>query len=399
MLKIFIGIDFFRILSLLSLLIGLVSCQKKQTYAVIEDNGFKTIKNSGIPYNPDLKVELKELFTIQGYDDKINPDTTSFYFISSLQVASDGSIYIFDKISSKILKYSEAGEYLFSFVGKGLGPGEIEHDFSKFYIINDKIIVADLKKHHYFSMNGEYIETRFRENIKRSEKMLQLKNKEYLEIESIVDFTPNETDFSKIYFVSNIKRKNSVFETIAALNNVCKFSASDLLDRDLGTGYLLKITITNNENEIFVANRLKEKYKIDCYDFDFNKTKTMEMRNRIQEYSQKEMEIIEQEHDGYDEEKLKKVFDKKYIINYLHYDNKNNYLIAERAPDLGSLSVRFDVFNSDFVFIAALNVPIKQDDYNPIDFNFTFRIQNGMLYHYEMTENRINVYRIKYFKL
>ncbi|MGD9707315.1 MAG: hypothetical protein AB7V07_06615, partial [Candidatus Delongbacteria bacterium] len=60
---------------LLGLIIFTACSEKKLNYTIEELNGIKVYKNNNIPSEPDLKIELKELFVIKGYDESFADDS------------------------------------------------------------------------------------------------------------------------------------------------------------------------------------------------------------------------------------------------------------------------------------------------------------------------------------
>ncbi|MDA3884500.1 MAG: hypothetical protein PF638_02795, partial [Candidatus Delongbacteria bacterium] len=134
---------------LLTAMISLVlftSCAKKTeevelNYTIKEINGLKVYSNKNIPSDENLKVELKELFTIIGFEED-QPEERTISMPVALDADPEGNIYILDGQSRTIKKFSKTGEFVKSFCRQGTGPGEIR-DGIAMNIVGDTVVVAD----------------------------------------------------------------------------------------------------------------------------------------------------------------------------------------------------------------------------------------------------------------
>ena len=116
---------YIKLVLALTIVIIIVSCSKKEsTYGRNTVNGIRITKNNGIPYVPELKIELEEIGFIN-----MENETDSIRFLSSIgdiTLDRDGSLFIIDYMKCKIHKYDQNCNFIKTFGRKGNGPGEFE---------------------------------------------------------------------------------------------------------------------------------------------------------------------------------------------------------------------------------------------------------------------------------
>jgi hypothetical protein len=134
-------------MKLINILLGLVlftACsEKKLNYTIEEVNGTKIYKNQNIPANPNLKINLKELFTIRGNDDSFADDSLRIIQdMSSVAVDSKENIFILSTNKAIVYKFDRKGDFVKSFGRMGDGPGESKWP-QNMYIQNDTVNVLN----------------------------------------------------------------------------------------------------------------------------------------------------------------------------------------------------------------------------------------------------------------
>jgi len=77
----------------------------------------------------------------------------------ALLVSDDGTVYVFDPKNRKNYMFNKDGQFIKSFAGQGEGPGEVRGQ-GPFFLVNDKIIIPEWGRVHYFTKKGDYIESK-----------------------------------------------------------------------------------------------------------------------------------------------------------------------------------------------------------------------------------------------
>lgn len=116
-------------------------------------DGIIVYSNKSTPVNPDLTIRLKKEFSIEKHS-----SSESGIQVMYNVVLLDNNIYISDYYSSMIFTFNKFGKYLYSFGGKGNGPGEFQ-ELSSMGIYQDTILVSDAAscKINKFSKEGKFI--------------------------------------------------------------------------------------------------------------------------------------------------------------------------------------------------------------------------------------------------
>jgi len=73
-----------------------------------------------------------------------------------LVVSGDGLVYLYDIKRLTYYIFSDEGKFLKAFGPRGEGPGEIKTFYNAFRV-NDKLIVVDIDRLHYFTKDGTFI--------------------------------------------------------------------------------------------------------------------------------------------------------------------------------------------------------------------------------------------------
>lgn len=143
----------------LSVLIMLISCQKKKTgwEGKIEyKKGVKVINNPVEPLCGQIQFELEEDLSIGREDD----ENYTFYDIKDIVVDNDENIFILDKRNFRIQKYDKNGNYLQTIGREGKGPGEFSILLLGISLDPaENIYVIDYNQIHVFDKEGEFKNT------------------------------------------------------------------------------------------------------------------------------------------------------------------------------------------------------------------------------------------------
>jgi hypothetical protein len=77
----------------------------------------------------------------------------------ALLVGDDGAVYVYDPKNRKNYIFNKDGQFIKSFAPRGEGPGEVRFQ-GPFFLVNDKIIIPEWGRVHYFTKNGDYIKSK-----------------------------------------------------------------------------------------------------------------------------------------------------------------------------------------------------------------------------------------------
>jgi hypothetical protein len=75
---------------------------------------------------------------------------------SHLQVSDDGYLYVYDKENKSNYMFNRKGTFFKTFASKGQGPGEAR-DQSSSFLVDDKLLIVDVGRIHYFQRDGTYL--------------------------------------------------------------------------------------------------------------------------------------------------------------------------------------------------------------------------------------------------
>ncbi|MFA6653421.1 MAG: 6-bladed beta-propeller [Candidatus Delongbacteria bacterium] len=134
-------------MKIMNFLLGLIiftACSENQlNYTIEEVNGIKVYKNNNIPSEPDLKIELKELFVIKGYDESFADDSLRvIQDLGSVAVDSENNTYILNVNKARVSKFDSDGSFVKVFGRMGDGPGESKWP-QNMYVHNDTVNVLN----------------------------------------------------------------------------------------------------------------------------------------------------------------------------------------------------------------------------------------------------------------
>jgi hypothetical protein len=84
----------------------------------------------------------------------------------ALLVSDDGTVYVYDPKNRKNYIFNKEGQFIKSFARRGEGPGEVRSQ-GPLFLVNDKIIIPEWGRVHYFTKNGDYIESKAFSGVQR----------------------------------------------------------------------------------------------------------------------------------------------------------------------------------------------------------------------------------------
>jgi hypothetical protein len=144
--------------SLIFLLVFFISVQVKADQIKIKTaNGVEVVENPKKPAPPKgtlSKMILKEDFSLgEGESEE-----EMFGELTSIDVDSDGNIYILDRKDKKVKIFDSEGKFLRKFGRDGQGPGEMNLPITIQIISNDELVVSDALNQRlmFYSLEGEF---------------------------------------------------------------------------------------------------------------------------------------------------------------------------------------------------------------------------------------------------
>jgi hypothetical protein len=75
---------------------------------------------------------------------------------ASMQVSDEDCLYVYDKGNKRNYIFDSDGNFIKTYGVKGQGPGEAREQ-SSFFIVDDKILIVDVGRIHYFRLDGTYL--------------------------------------------------------------------------------------------------------------------------------------------------------------------------------------------------------------------------------------------------
>ena len=153
-------INIIQVIILLSVFIGLISCQKKKAEwqgTIEEIDGVMVVKNPGEPVYGEYTFSLEEDLSLGG-----DPNKENYYFPrrASLTVDDHGNIYVLDSGNYRIQKYDSSGNYLLSIGRQGQGPGEFQYPSNLSLDAKGNLLIFDsmTRAIKVFAQDGTYKE-------------------------------------------------------------------------------------------------------------------------------------------------------------------------------------------------------------------------------------------------
>jgi len=115
-------------------------------------NIFPDVANKDKPRQGEWDFKLEKVWEIESAGDTVlgRPQ--------GMLVADDGTLYLADEANRIDYIFGPDGDFFGSFAKRGEGPGEVQRH-GRFFFVDDKVIIPDMGRIHYFSRKGEYLTT------------------------------------------------------------------------------------------------------------------------------------------------------------------------------------------------------------------------------------------------
>ena len=120
-----------------------------------EINGIKVVKNPKEPMYGDVVVEFEEELSIGELEER---EEYMFSLISSIDVDSNGNIYVLDVKEAHTKMFDSDGKFI-RIIGKsGQGPGEFQNPHTVQITAKNEVVICDplARKLLFFSTDGKY---------------------------------------------------------------------------------------------------------------------------------------------------------------------------------------------------------------------------------------------------
>lgn len=113
---------------------------------------FPDVINKDRPENGEWDFKLEKVWEIDSAGNEV------LGFPQGIMVSDEGILYVSDSGNKTDYIFGQDGHFIGSFAERGEGPGEVQRH-GRFFYANDKVIIPDLSRFHYFSKEGEYLTT------------------------------------------------------------------------------------------------------------------------------------------------------------------------------------------------------------------------------------------------
>jgi len=374
------------IVAILSLAL-FTSCAKKieeveLNYTIKEINGLKVYANKNVPSEKDLKVELKELFTIKGFEED-QPEERTISMPVALDADPEGNIYILDSQSRTIKKFSKTGEFVKSFCRQGTGPGEIR-DGIAMNIVGDTVVVADKsgRKLVKFDFDGNHITDTSFGGARVLMWFSSMNNKHsigYVWFQGMED-----KDYVVTIALSIIDNK---FNEVKVLDSTTKkFIPGKLNIADMIGSF------THSDDNIFICSPSADKLYINVFDQDGNELYRISKNYRKQMMSAKEMKLFNKGMQKTFGLSMDEVSVPKRAVNGLHFDKYGRlWSLTSTERDSTNQDVFYADLFKDGVYLNKIEVPqLTGADY--LDIGRQLYFIGDYIYSLDMEANEIKVF-------
>jgi hypothetical protein len=155
-----------RTIILVSVVYSLSACamgeQPRGTLSdAVEDSAGVQIITHGLRTTTNVPaVQAIEELRIGSVD---GPAETQFGFVSTIHLADDGTIWMYDPRNYRISVFDARGGFVRSFGRRGTGPGEFSGSVTGFAVLRDTVVVLELNRAHTFDRQGNLLQTQLTE--------------------------------------------------------------------------------------------------------------------------------------------------------------------------------------------------------------------------------------------
>jgi hypothetical protein len=361
-------------MKIMSFLLGLIifsACsENKLNYTIEKVNGIKVYKNKNNPSEPDLKIELKDLFVIKGYDESFEDDSLRIIQdIGSVSVDSENNTYILNVNKARVSKFDSEGSFVKIFGRMGDGPGESKWP-QNMYVHNDTVNVLNqtVLRMNKYDTDGNFLFSvptndckmpLFAKPLGKNRIVTYFCNWRYEDEGMFMDYDLGIADLR----YNEVKRiKNQTYEGERVQTEYI----------DLFFGFAV------TSKELFVADNSTDRYHIDAFDQDGNLLYSIEKPYR----KLKALADITEASKG-------NILYRKAITDLLADDEGRLWAVVptETAEDK---NIVIDIFK-DGVFLNRVNLDIGIDP-ESVSTHHTFTISGRKLYVSDFEKTEVKVY-------
>lgn len=307
-------------------------------------NGVLIHENKSKPTQPNLKITITKKFELETNDSIMERNIKGR---SILEVAKDGSIFVYDNLNIK--KYDKNGRFLKAFCGSGQGPGE-HTSLGPLFCIKDTLfaIDSDSKKCNLFSLNGDYYYSKLLKNELNLYTLLD--NQIITSCMVYTESTSNSGDVvlqKKIFDTSfKVIASENIFKKKINMQNATKIDF-DLHLATIGNKYYMGIID-------------EDKFQIDVYNKDSKKIETIKKgytKTKLSEIDQKMLSGFMYNQDG--NRSISKAVYHKAIMGI--WSDKFGRLLVLTANNKNSTekALHFDVFK-DGIFLNTVKFDLPE---------------------------------------
>lgn len=363
-------------ISVLLAILFITACSdKKLNYIIEEANGNKIYKNSNVPFNPGLKIDLKELFTIKGYDESFADDSLRIIQdMNSVAVDSKNNIYILSTNKAVVYKFDLKGGYTKSFGRIGDGPGESKWP-QNMYIQNDTVNVLNQT---VLQMNKFDTEGNFLISVPTKECRMPVYTKPFGK-DRIVTYLCNWRYEDKGMFMDY-----DLGLSTSEYNIVKRLKKQTFEGERVQTEYIeLFFGFAATDKELYMAHNGTEKYHIDAFDRAGNLLYSIEKSFRKLKASKDQIELSKG-----------KIQYKTAVTDLLTDSGRRLWaLVSEERNESNKNDLLIDIFK-DGVFLNRVKLNIGIDP----EFEWLYGklfIEGDRLYVADLERLEVRVYEYK----
>jgi len=335
-------------LCIITILVLLLGCQKKENITVSNYNGIQYCKVLNNKQNSGILFKLEK--SIQGNQNSCWID-----------IDKSGNIHVLSRQNGKIVVYDPNGSKIFDYAGYGQGPGEITKAKS-FLICNDKTFINDfgVKKFHIYNQQGKFLTS-----ISSS--------KTFTDIVLVKDslFAGRVFKFEKRENNTYINIGIAIFNIFSDSIKYIGMKSHKLNDKFIEADHTPRFCAYNHN--VYIAQQEKNDYRIEIYNHQGVLKNVVSKSYKAHTYSEIELKEIQSIY-----EDLNYTVKLKSSIKSLNID-KHGRLFVETACDSSKNIIAFDVFNNKIEFEGT--AILKHDkDKNLLGNSKEFFFGDGKLY-------------------